>query len=236
MRETSNFPPAGGVKTQTDMATLGELLKAKEITAIKAVATAKTDAETYATHVCDKAWNMLYDLAVELGQKLDKRFWLGLDYHFAHGETSVLVCMKGKHECDVMSMVYGDRRWAQHLGEKLKRGYKLVFVHRHYAKAIDWDNWKAFYADLMKEPEKTEGYDPYNSPADIRRMVGDMARTRRFHAAASVTGRKALPTMQECYYQRVRNTEMKREDNIKLRRDEYSSQVTRKANKILAAV
>lgn len=77
---------------------LGNIFSDAQISALRNMATAPTDAEKYTSHVSEKTWEMLYDLAAHLGQKLSPKFWQMLDTNI-QSNSEVVVCMKGKRKC-----------------------------------------------------------------------------------------------------------------------------------------
>lgn len=234
MRNFSNFPPAQGAGYfKKKMATLQNLLSIQQIKNIKASITHQNEIQTSVPHVCDKAWDMIYDLAVNLGQKLNKNFWRELDCNIDLSGYAV-VCMKGSQERQTMTVRF-NRVWARHLGEMLKQGYKIIWIEKTSAKEITWKNWKQTFAQITSCPDDKE-YDYEMTISEKRKICSDMRRQRQFHAATRITGRKALPTMQECWFQRVRTKEIKREDKAIIRQENYNSGVRKHLRKIAAAL
>lgn len=176
--------------------TLGNLFSAQDIAALKSVATAQTDAEKYTTHISEKAWDMLYETAANLGQKLTSKWWSGLDKIVAT-DSEVVVCMRGKRECEIIPVtrqVY----WAKHLGLMLKRGYSIVWLSQSFSTQVTWDNWKWVYAKLTAKPQ-TQKYDPEMTRTEKREMREARRLKKQFDDGAEVIRRRKsmVPTTNE---------------------------------------
>lgn len=199
---------------------------------MKAVANGQTEAQKCTTNVPELAWEALYDVATNIGHNLTRKFWETLDNE-CKSEADVVVCLKGKNQREIMQ-VYRHTLWAKHLGEMLKQGWRIVYVGKRVGEEITWGNWKYYYQIFTIQSEKkAHEYDPEMTYAQMAALCKKRQTERNFSEAASVTGRRSLPTMQECFYQRVRRHEVEIEDKVALRREAYTSKVVSNAKKIL---
>lgn len=159
---------------------LGNIFSDAQISALKSIATAPTDAEKYTSHVSEKAWEMLYDMAAGLGQKLSPKFWQTLDADIQTNQE-VMVCMKGKKEVRV-EPVMRQVCFAKHLGTMLKSGYVIAWIDKG-ATMVTWDNWKSVYSALTK-PLCTQEYDTPMSKAQYRAIKTARRKEQEFYDLA----------------------------------------------------
>lgn len=160
--------------------TLGNIFSDAQISALKSIATAPTDAEKYTSHVSEKAWEMIYDMAAELGQKLSPKFWQILDTDI-QTNTEVMVCMKGKKEVRI-EPVMRHVCFAKHLGTMLKSGYSIAWIGKD-ATMVTWDNWKSVYSTLTK-PLCTQNYDTPMSEAQYQAIKTARRKEQEFYDLA----------------------------------------------------
>lgn len=199
---------------------------------MKAVANGQTEAQKCTTNVPELAWEALYDVATNIGQNLTCKFWETLDNE-CKSEADVVVCLKGNNQREIMQ-VYRHTLYAKHLGEMLKQGWRIVYVGKRVGEEITWGNWKYYYQIFTIQPEKkAHEYDLEMTNAQIAALRKKRQTERNFSEATRVTGRRSLPTMQECFYQRVRRREVEIEDKVALRREAYTRKVVSNAKKIL---
>lgn len=205
--------------------TLGNIFSDAQISALKSIATAPTDAEKHTSHVSEKAWEMLYDMAAELGQKLPPKFWQMLDANI-QANTEVMVCMRGKKDVSVMPVIR-QVCWAKHLGQMLKSGYSIAWVGKG-ATLVTWDNWKGVYSALTK-PLCTQEYDTPMSKAEYRAIKTARRKEQEFYDLArpirsKKRGRYRI-TFDEANAQRIKSEKLM-----------FESRVEARARKILEAL
>ncbi len=234
-REVSKDFPPPRERVISIIMTLGNLFSAQDIAALKSVATAQTDAEKYTTHISEKAWEMLYDNAANLGQKLTPKWWQGLDKLVAMN-TEVVVCMRGKRECDIIS-VTRQAYWAKHLGQMLKSGYSIVWIGKNFSTRVTWDNWKSVYAKLTAKPE-THEYDPEMTREEKREMREARRLRKQFNDGAEVIRRRKsmVPTSNEEAANQAYSVARDRHFREMAEREMAVSPVVAGANKIYAMV
>lgn len=215
--------------------TLGNLFSAQDIAALKSVATAQTDAEKYTTHISEKSWDMLYETAANLGQKLTPKWWRELD-QIVSTDSEVVVCMRGKRECEIISVTY-QAYWARHLGQMLKSGYSIVWIGKSFSTQVNWDNWKWVYAELTAKPE-TQQYDPEMTSAEKREMREARRLKKQFNDGADVIRRRKsmVPTTNEEAANQAYSVARDREFRAAAERDMAISGTVALANKIFAMV
>lgn len=205
--------------------TLGNIFSDAQISALKSIATAKTDAEKYTSHVSKKAWEMLYDMAANLGQKLSPKFWQTLDTNMqTHSE--VVVCMKGKKEVSVMPIIR-QACWAKHLGQMLKSGYSIAWIGKT-ATLITWDNWKSVYNTLTKNSDMDK-YDTPMSNSEYRSIKTARRKEQEFYDLArpirSKKGGRCRISFEEARAQRIKSEKII-----------FECRVEARARRILAAL
>ena len=204
---------------------LGNIFSDAQISALKSIASAPTDAEKYTSNVSEKAWEMLYDMAANLGQKLSPKFWQMLDRNIADN-SGVVVCMKGKKEVSVMPVIRQDC-WAKHLGQMLKSGYSIAWIDKG-ATMVTWDNWKRVYSALTR-PLCTQEYDTPMSEAQYRAIKTARRKERGFYdLARPIRSKKAgrcRISFEEANAQRIKSEKLM-----------FESRVEARARKILEAL
>jgi len=185
--------------------TLGNIFSDAQISALKSIATAPTDAEKYTSHISEKAWEMLYDMAANLGQKLSPKFWKMLDYNM-QANSEIVVCMKGKKEVSVMPVIR-QAYWARHLGQMLKSGYSIAWIGKTVT-LITWDNWKGVYNALTKNSD-TDKYDVPMSKAEYQHIKIARRKEQEFYDLAkpirSKKGGRCRISFEEAQAQRIKS-------------------------------
>lgn len=197
--------------------TLGNIFSDAQISALKSIATAQTDAEKYTSHVSEKAWEMLYDMAAGLGQKLSPKFWQTLDANI-QTDQEVMVCMKGKKEVRI-EPVMRQVCFAKHLGTMLKSGYSIAWIGKG-ATVVNWDNWKGVYSALTR-PLCTQAYDTPMSDAEYRRIKTARRKEQEFYDLArpirsKKTGRCRI-SFEEADAQRIKSEKLMFECRVEAR-------------------
>ncbi len=206
---------------------LGNLFSDAQINALKSIANTPTYAETHTSNISEKAWETLYDLAAQLGQKLSSKFWDKLDADIAtHAE--MVVCMRGKKDLSTMP-VLRHTCWAKHLGEMLKSGYSIVWIGgTHKVTCVTWDNWKSVYSVLTKTPDQSS-YDEPISRAEYRSLVTARRKEREFEELArpirSKKSGRCRISFEEARAQRVKSEQIS-----------FEARVEARASKILEAL
>lgn len=196
---------------------LGNIFSDAQISALKSIATAPTDAEKYTSHVSEKTWEMLYDLAAELGQKLSPKFWQMLDESI-RSNSEVVVYMKGKKEVSVMPVIR-QVCWAKHLGQMLKSGYSIVLIGRA-STLVTWDNWKHVYDTLTKVAD-TRNYDVEMSNSEYRSIKTARRKEKEFYDLArpirSKKGGRCRISFEEVNAQRIKSEKLMFECRVEAR-------------------
>lgn len=197
------------------MATFQDFFSAEQIKAIKSTATAQTIAQQCTDYVCTKAWEMLYDIAANIGQTLDRHFWRSLDAKIkSNGEC--IVCLKGKHKREVLNIRY-DKLFAHHLSALLKQDYQLVWVKRSFAIVITWKNWSTVYNKLSR-PIDTNVYDNYMTKREIQSVLTARKKESDFYDLArpirSKKGGRMRISFEEARAQRLKAERLSAESRI----------------------
>lgn len=196
---------------------LGNIFSDAQISALKSIATAPTDAEKYTSHVSEKAWEMLYDMAAGLGQKLSQKFWQTLDANIQTSQE-VMVCMKGKKEVRI-EPVMRQVCYAKHLGQMLKSGYSIAWVGKRTT-MVTWDNWKSVYSALTA-PLCSQTYDTPMSNAEYRRIKTARRKEQEFYdLARPIRSKKAgrcRISFEEANAQRIKTEKLMLECRIEAR-------------------
>lgn len=187
---------------------LGNIFSDAQISALKSIATAPTDAEKYTSHVSEKAWEMLYDMAAGLGQKLSQKFWQTLDANIQTSQE-VMVCMKGKKEVRI-EPVMRQICYAKHLGQMLKSGYVIAWIGKG-ATMVTWDNWKGVYSALTR-PLCTQEYDTPMSEAQYKAIKTARRKEQEFYDLArpirSKKGGRCRISFEEANAQRIKSEKL----------------------------
>lgn len=204
---------------------LGNIFSDAQISALKSIATAPTDAEKYTSHVSEKAWEMLYDMAAGLGQKLSPKFWQTLDTNIQTNQD-VMVCMKGKKEVRI-EPVMRQVCFAKHLGTMLKSGYSIAWIDKG-ATMVTWDNWKSVYSALTK-PLCTQAYDTPMSNAEYRRIKTARRKEQEFYDLARPIRSKKSGRCRICF-------EEANAQRIKSEKIMFECRVEARARRILEAL
>lgn len=153
-----------------NMATLKDFISAQQINAIKAVAT--SEKEIQKAYVSDKAWELIKKTAINLGQKLHTDFWENVERELKYNSQDIVIFFKGKTEHEISAVSYC-RIWAKHLGEMLKRGYKIVWIKEKSAHIVDWDNWRETYKKLTT---RFIDFQEYDMPKEEERRIREKLR------------------------------------------------------------
>lgn len=197
--------------------TLGNIFSDAQISALKSIATAPTDAEKYTTNVSEETWEILYDIAASLGQKLSPKFWQMLDANICTN-LEVMVCMKGKKEVSVIP-VMRHTAFARHIGQKLKSGYSIVWIGKTTT-IVTWDNWKRVYSTLSGNLDTNE-YDTQMSKSEYRRIKNARRKEREFYELAepirSKKGGRCRITFEEAQAQRIKSEKLMFECKVEAR-------------------
>lgn len=196
---------------------LGNIFSDAQISALKSIATAPTDAEKYTSHVSEKAWEMLYDMAAGLGQKLSQKFWQTLDANIQTSQE-VMVCMKGKKEVRI-EPVMRQVCYAKHLGQMLKSGYSIAWVGKG-STLVTWDNWKRIYSALTA-PLCSQAYDTPMSDDEYRRIKTARRKEQEFYdLARPIRSKKAgrcRISFEEANAQRIKSEKLMFECRVEAR-------------------
>lgn len=198
--------------------TLGNLFSAKDIAALKAVATSPDIAETYAPHVGPQAREHIYEYAAQHECVCNKRFWQNFENAVYPGSNSIVLFENGKVE--FMHFEPG-KLLAWKIGEKLKKGVGVMLIRGHQCSDIHWGNWKRMYEVLAgTQTANTQQYDPEMSAHEKREMRETRRLKKQFNDGAEVIRRRKsmVPTtLEEALFQR-RSVEYAEEidrDNIR---------------------
>jgi hypothetical protein len=205
---------------------LGNFFTAAQINALKAGNKKQENPQPNTSNVSDKVWELLYDIAFQLGQKLGNSFWERLEKTLDQ-TPDVVVYFKGKHECEIAT-IKRDKRWLQHMGEMLKRGYVLVCFANNSAWRVTWENWKHTYNVYMPQTDKRT-YD--EQPTHIEMVVERQkrAKEREFYELAKPIRSKKSGHIRISF-------EEAREFHMKQERVIYETKVVSVASKILKAM
>lgn len=198
--------------------TLGNIFSDAQISALKSIAIAQTDAQKYTSHISEKAWEMLYDMAANLGQKLSPKFWQRLETDI-QTNSEVMVCMRGKKEL-IIEPVMRQVCFAKHLGMMLKSGYVIAWVGKG-ATMVTWDNWKSVYSTLTKPLCTQQEYDTPMSKAQYHAIKTARRKEQEFYDLArpirSKKGGRCRITFEEANAQRIKSEKLMFECRVEAR-------------------
>lgn len=225
MRKVKNFPRPREPVNNTIMATLGNLFSAAQISALKSVATAQTNAEIYAPSLLSFQRDDLYKFAAENNVELTVNFWKQIEA-LEHTSENVIVCLKEKRltiehmECNEV--------FARHIGMMLKRGVVMFFVGM--SRQITWDNWKAVYSWLTPaKVTKQSDCDLEMSDDEYRRITTARRKEKEFYDLARPIRAKKGGRMRISF-------EEARDQRVRAERICFESKVVSRANRILEAI
>lgn len=207
------------------MATLGNLFSAAQISALKSVANAQTNAEIYAPSLLAFQRDDLYKFAAENDVELTIKFWKDIEA-LEHTGHNVIVCVKGKS----VTIEHMERNevFARHIGMMLKRGVVMFFVGS--SRQITWDNWKGVYAWLAPgKVDKQAGYDLEMSDDEYRRIKTARRKEKEFYDLARPIRAKKGGRMRISF-------EEARDQRVRAERLSFESKVVSRANRILEAI
>lgn len=218
------FPRPREPVNNTIMSTLGNLFSAAQISALKSVATAQTNAGIYAPSLHSYQRDDLYKFAAENDVELTINFWEQIEA-LAHTSENVIVCVKDKRltiehmECNEV--------FARHIGMMLKRGYVMFFVG--LSRVIDWDNWKGVYGWLTLGKPSTQNYDVEMSDDEYRRIKTARRKEKEFYDLARPIRAKKGGRMRISF-------EEARDQRVRAEKANFESKVVARANRILATL
>lgn len=178
------------------MPTFRDLCVALNDGSLKATTISKLKAQpqpNFCQQICDRAWDLVYNTAIELGQNIDRNFWSDLEKLLQNAE--ILVCMRGKQLRRIMT-VQRDSRFTKHMLAMLNCGWRIVWIGQNFGKKITLANWLKFSQTLTK-PQESSTYDPEYTRAEMRQTVRKNQKMRDFHELATVdrihkSGRKRI--------------------------------------------
>ena len=224
MRESQKFSPALRRRSHSKiMANLGNFFSAAQISALKSVATAQTDAEILAPSLLDHQRDGLYEFAAEYNVKLTKAFWQELET-LNKTKENIIVRVQGKNA--VIEHMDRCEIFARHVGMLLKRGEAMFFVG--VAMQINWDNWKSIYAKLAPaKSTKTTDYDQELSRNEYRALVTAHRKEKEFYDLARPIRAKKGGRMRISF-------EDARAQRVRAEKESFNSKVVLRANRILA--
>lgn len=207
------------------MATLGNLFSAAQISALKSVATAQTNAEIYAPSLHSFQRDNLYKFAAENDVELTIEFWKDIET-LEHTSENVIVCIKGKSV--TIESMEPNEVFARHICMMLKRGVVMFFVG--LSRQITWDNWKGVYAWLTpgKITKQTE-YDLEMSDDEYRRIKTARRKEKEFYDLARPIRAKKGGRMRISF-------EEARDQRVRAEKLCYESKVVSRANRILEVI
>lgn len=206
------------------MATLGNLFSAAQISALKSVANAQTNAEIYAPSLLAFQRDDLYKFAAENDVELTIEFWKDIET-LEHTSENVIVCIKGKSV--TIESMEPNEVFARHICMMLKRGVVMFFVG--LSRVIDWDNWKGVYGWLTPGKPSTQNYDVEMSEDEYRRIKTARRKEKEFYDLARPIRAKKGGRMRISF-------EEARDQRVRAEKLCYESKVVSRANRILEAI
>lgn len=207
------------------MATLGNLFSAAQISALKSVANAQTNAEIYAPSLHSFQRDDLYKFAAGHNVELTIEFWKNIET-LEHTGDNVIVCIKDKKV--TIEHMEPNEVFARHIGMMLKRGVIMFFVG--LSRQITWDNWKGVYAWLTPGKVIKQGnYDLEMSADEYRRIKTARRKEKEFYDLARPIRSKKGGRMRISY-------EEARDQRVRTERICFESKVVSRANRILEAI
>lgn len=220
-----NFPRPREPVNNTIMATLGNIFSAAQISALKSVANAQTNAEIYAPSLHSYQRDDLYKFAAENDVELTIEFWREIEA-LEHTGDNVIVCVKDKSvTIEHMGL---NEVFARHICMMLKRGVVMFFVGLSHQ--ITWDNWKCVYAWLTPgQVTKQAEYDLEMSDDEYRCIKTARRKEKEFYDLARPIRAKKGGRMRISF-------EEARDQRVRAEKLCYESKVVSRANRILEAI
>ncbi len=172
----------------------------------------------------ENVWIKIYDTLTSAGQKPTSEFW-GRLYAQLKLNNKIALCVSGKHICEIVGVVLNPI-CAKHLGELLKRNYKILILSQKHAQYVSWDNWNQIYAQITQK-DKTPTVNEL-SAATIRQIRKNREREKEFYELA-----KSARKPKVC--NRISFNDA-RSFRIKAEHADYVSKVQYRLNKILTNV
>lgn len=216
------------------MATLGDFLSNTQKATIKADAVAATKVRksieksaAITDNIPENVWNMIYDIAYEMGQKIDRGSWGEINALIGQ-HTGHVICLKGHNMREIMPVVR-NVVWAKHLGQMLKDGYRIVYVRENgFASEVTWDNWSRVYRSLTTEPDAC-GYDIQPTKREVSQIRTARRKEKEFYDLARPIRAKKGGRMRISF-------EEARDQRVRAERLSFESKVVSRANRILEAI
>lgn len=167
---------------------LSDILSATQLDAMRAVATRKTDAETYAPNIPTRISECLYSLAANAKCVTNGKFWQRLQWAINENGCAVVqfVGKTAKVIEATKTSVFG-----KHLCNRLKAGDNLAWVDMHSCYTLDWETWKQTWNKITFTPSA----DNLPTPPSVREMSQiriNRDRQEMFCEAAQVIRNKKL--------------------------------------------
>lgn len=191
---------------------------------MRSVATATTNAETYAPGLTEPQRDNLYKFAAENNCELSVSFWREVQSILNSGDNIIILA---KDKAVTIEHSAKSVRFARHLGEMLKRGYIIFWVNKN--REISWENWKQTYALLIPGQPDIQTYDRQLSESEMQRIITARKKEKEFYDFArpirSKKGGRCRISFEEAHSQRVRAERLDAE-----------LKVIREANKIFATI
>lgn len=203
------------------MATLGNLFSAAQISALKSVATAQTNAEIYAPSLHSFKRDDIYKFAAENDVEPTINFWKEIEA-LEHTTENVIVCVKDKR-LTIEHMECNDV-FARHICMMLKRGCVMFFVG--LSQEITWQNWKKIYGWLAPSKPSAQPYDVEMSEDEYRRITTARRKENEFYDLARPIRAKKSGRMRISF-------EDARNQRVRAEKECYKSRVVARANRIL---
>lgn len=192
---------------------LQDLFSASQISAMRSVATATTNAETYAPGLTELQRDNIYKFAAENNCDLSVSFWKQIQSDLNSGDCIIIFAKD-----NIVTIELGAKsvRFARHLGEELKRGYAMFWVNAN--REISWENWKQTYASLTPGTIDAQIYDHELSAREIKRITTARKKEQEFYDLArpirSKKGGRCRISFEEARAQRVRTERLIAEGRV----------------------
>lgn len=191
---------------------------------MRSVATATTNAETYAPGLTELQRDNIYKFAAENNCDLSVSFWKQIQSYLNPGNCIIILA---KDNSATIELGAKSVRFARHLGEMLKRGYAMLWVNM--SREISWENWKATYAVLTPGRPDMQTYDSQLSNDEMRGIIVARKKEKEFYDLARPIRSKKGGRMRISF-------EDARAQRIKTERLIAEGRVICEANKIFASI
>lgn len=167
---------------------LSDILSATQLDAMRAVATRKTDAETYAPNIPTRISECLYSLAADAKCVTNGKFWQRLQWAMNDNGCAVVqfVGKTAKVIEATKTAVFG-----KHLCGRLKAGDRLVWIDMHSCYALDWETWGQTWKAITFVPS-TDNLPVPPSEHEMCQIRTNRNRQEMFYEAAQVIRNKKL--------------------------------------------